>query len=148
MRISLSTSPRNKTRGNSTVPKECPKLSPAAKVSDSLVQEERPTQSVFRWFRDPISHKDTFVDWGKNRFIRILPRICWYKASFSHILETFFSFLTPSSAPKNDENSTLLCTSINLRYFLCYYTLCKFAPFASLHFVICSWKNDAFNCLT
>ena len=38
--------------------------------------------------------------------------------AFSYILETLFlSFLTPSLTPKTDENRTLHCTSINLRYF-------------------------------
>ena len=40
------------------------------------------------------------------------------KYTFSHILETLFlSFLTVSSTPKTDKNSTSYCTSINLRYF-------------------------------
>ena len=35
---------------------------------------------------------------------------------FSYILETLFSFLTPSLTPKTDKNRTLHGTSINLRY--------------------------------
>ena len=38
------------------------------------------------------------------------------KYAFSHILQTpFLSFLTDSSTPKTNKNSTLHCTSINLQ---------------------------------
>ena len=50
------------------------------------------------------------------------------KYAFSHILETLFhSFLRASSKPKTDKNSTLHCTSINLRYFYILH------PFFNIH---------------
>ena len=50
------------------------------------------------------------------------------KCASSHILETLFlSFLTVSSGPKTDKNSTSYYTSINLRYFYILH------PFFNIH---------------
>ena len=49
--------------------------------------------------------------WGFNAQICILP----------HSRDSFLSFLTASSTPKTNKNSTSHCNSINLRYFI-YYT--------------------------
>ena len=57
---------------------------------------------------------------GSRAHLRVLETFGFLilKYAFSHILETLFlSFLTASSTPKTDKNSTSHCNSINLRYF-------------------------------
>ena len=69
-------------------------------------------------------------------------RVLMLKYAFCHILETpFLLFLTANSTPKTDKNSTLHCTSINLRYFH------VSTPFVNFYFYIfmrmlCLWLFD------